>query len=387
MLSRQQLALTPQPTVYFGVGEIERLPEAVRSTGYDRAFLVTDQGLRSTPIPDRLLTSLRSAAIETAVFDGVVANPSTRTVDAGAGLLRSFGPAAVVALGGGSSIDVAKALGLAGANPGSGRDFDYHHRQPHPGLPVVAVPTTAGTGAETNAFGVIDDPVAGEKFYVGDASVLPRVVICDPLLTTGLPPRPTAATGMDAMAHALEALSSRNANPLAEGIAFQVARMVARWLPVAVASGQDLEARSQMLLASHMAGMAFATGTGLGLAHGIAHSLSARAGTVHGEALAALLPHVLRYNLPACEQRYARLAEVFGVSDPGQPAADNAARAIDAVATLAARIGLDSRLAPLGCTRALIPQVAADAVKDEVTLNAPRFPTEATVRELLAAAL
>lgn len=387
MLSRQRLTLNPQPTVWFGVGEIDRLAEAVRLTGYDRAFLVTDQGLQSTPIPERLLLSLRGASVAATIFDGVVANPSTRTLDAGAQALRAFGPAAVVALGGGSAMDVAKGLGLAGVNPGSGRDFDYRNPQPHPGLPVVAIPTTAGTGAETNGFGVIDDPVAAEKFYVGHASVQPRVVICDPSLTTGLPPKPTAATGMDAMAHALEALSSRNANPFAEGIAYQVARTVSRWLPAAVDTGEDLEARSRMLLAAHMAGVAFATGTGLGLAHGIAHALSARAGVIHGEALAALLPHVLRYNLPICETRYAVLAEALGVSDPGQSAPANAVRAIEAVHQLVGRVGLQSRLGPLGCASALIPQVAADAVKDEVTLNAPRFPTEEDVRELVAAAL
>jgi alcohol dehydrogenase class IV len=387
MLSSNQLTIEPQPTLIFGQRAIDRLSDTIRILEHSRAFIVTDAGLRATRIPDRITKQLVNEGIETEIFDDIVANPGIATLNAGTEAIRSFGPCAIIALGGGSSMDVAKGLGMAANNPGFGRDFDYRNVQKNPGSPLIAIPTTAGTGAETNAFGVIDDPDKGEKFYVGHASMMPRYVICDPLLTVGLPPRPTAATGMDALAHAIEAISSKNSNPMAQGLAFQAIKMITSWLPLVVDDGNNIEGRSQLLFAAHMAGRAFATGTGLGLAHGIAHPLSARAGLVHGEALAVLLPHVMRFNLATCTDVYSELATSLGLGSNSASPIDNAQQVIDAVQELPGRLGLPTSLTPLGAKPEMVPSVAQKALEDEVTLNSPTFPSIADVEAILSAAL
>ena len=225
-----------------------------------------------------------------------------------------------MAVGGGSPIDAAKGIALAAVNPQRGRDLDYRGQFASPALPIVAVPTTAGTGAETNAFGVVTDPQSRRKFYVGHASTLPAAAVLDPGLTVGLPPPATAATGMDALTHALESYLSVRANPWSDGIALQVIRMIAVHLPRAYADGQDLAARSQMLLAAHMAGIGMAT-TGLGLCHAIGHALGGRFDIAHGVALTMLLPQVLRFNAGVCAERLADVAVALGAGDPARSAA------------------------------------------------------------------
>jgi alcohol dehydrogenase len=253
-------------------------------------------------------------------------------------------------------------------------------------LPIVAIPTTAGTGAETNGFGVIDNHETGRKFYVGHESVIPQAVILDPELTRGLPPRQTAATGMDVLTHALESLSSVRSNPYAAGINLQVVSMVFRYLPTATADGEDLEARSQLLLAAHIVGLAFAT-TGLGMAHGLAHALSARIAAPHGVALSVLLDHILSFNLPVRTDVYARVALSLGVGSGEQDERINAAAFVAAVRDLAREVGMPSTLRELGLEGTMIPQIVQDALQDEVMVNTPRTPTEVEMREVLEAAL
>ena len=209
--------------------------------------------------------------------------------------------------------------------------------------------------------------------------------ILDPDLTIGLPPAVTAATGMDALTHAMESYLSVRANPWADGIALQVIRMIAAHLPRAHAAGGDLEARSQMLLAAHMAGIGMAT-TGLGLCHAIGHAIGGRFGVAHGVALTAVLPEVLRFSAPARAERLAGVAFALGVGDAARDTAWNAAAAVDAVAGLAGRVGLAQRLAGLGITRGDFGQIAADALDDEVLANAPRQPTADDIRSILLTA-
>jgi alcohol dehydrogenase len=247
----------------------------------------------------------------------------------------------------------------------------------------VAVPTTAGTGTETNPFGVITDPVTRRKFYVGGATSLPVAAILDPELTASLPPGGTAATGMDALVHALESCMSRRANPWSEGIALQAIRMISAHLPRAVADGSNLEARSQMLLASHLAGVAMAS-TGLGLCHAIGHALGGRFDIAHGVALTMVLPGVLRFNIGACEDRLAAVAFAAGAGDTARSAAWNAAAAVDAVTALADRVGMKHQLPGFGVSAADFDLIAADALGDEVLDNTPRLPSGADIRAILA---
>jgi alcohol dehydrogenase len=289
----------------------------------------------------------------------------------------------LVAVGGGSPIDAAKGIAVAAVNPQRGRDLDYRNQFAVPPLPIVAVPTTAGTGAETNAFGVVTDPDAGRKFYVGSAATRPAAAILDPELTLALPPRPTAATGLDALTHAIESYLSVRANPVSDALALQVTGMVAGFLPRAVSDGADREARAQLLLAAHLAGTGMAR-TGLGLAHAIGHAIGGRFSVPHGEALSLVLPGVLKFNAAVRRDRIADLAFPLGAGRTGRSAAWNCGAAIDAVAALAAALGLGELPAGTALTPADYPQLAEDALADEVLANTPRQPAAADITSLLA---
>ena len=399
-LDGTELDLAAWPVAWFGAGVVRRLPEAVAGTGAPLAVVVTDAGLAATGLPDRISGLLSAAGLLATVFDGVHANPTTGDLAAGADAVRAaaglegpggaepFGPperpvACLVAVGGGSPIDAAKGIAVAAVNPQRGRDLDYRSEFAAAPLPIVAVPTTAGTGAETNAFGVVTDTGAARKFYVGSAATRPAVALLDPELTTGLPPRPTAATGLDALTHAVESYLSIRPNPVSDGLALQVAAMVGNYLPRAVADGADREARAQLLLAAHLAGTGMAR-TGLGLCHAIGHAIGGRFNVPHGEALSLVLPGVLRFNAAVRKDRIADLAFPLGAGRTGRSAAWNAAAAIEAVAALIATLGLGMLPAGTALTEADFPQLAADALDDEVLANTPRPPAAADITSLLA---
>ncbi len=400
VLDGTELDLAAWPVAWFGAGVVRRLPEAVAGTGAPLAVVVTDAGLAATGLPGRISGLLSAAGLPATVFDGVHANPTTGDLAAGADAVRAaagregpggaepFGPperpvACLVAVGGGSPIDAAKGIAVAAVNPQRGRDLDYRREFAAAPLPIVAVPTTAGTGAETNAFGVVTDTGAARKFYVGSAATRPAVALLDPELTTGLPPRPTAATGLDALTHAVESYLSIRPNPVSDGLALQVAAMVGSYLPRAVADGADREARAQLLLAAHLAGTGMAR-TGLGLCHAIGHAIGGRFNVPHGEALSLVLPGVLRFNTAVRKDRIADLAFPLGAGRTGRSAAWNAAAAIEAVAALIATLGLGVLPAGTVLTEADFPQLAADALDDEVLANTPRPPSAADITSLLA---
>jgi alcohol dehydrogenase class IV len=355
------LRIPPRPEMVLGAGALTELPELVARAGGRRALVVTDAGLVAAGIAGRVADELRAGGVTTELYDGVSVNPSLADVSAGVSVLRGFGPAVVVALGGGSPIDASKAIALDAGGP-----------------PIVAVPTTAGTGAETNGFGVIDDPAAGRKVYLGDARTLPRYAVLDPELTVSAPPQVTAACGVDALSHAIESLQARSGNAYAAGLALEAVRMIAAHLPRAVRNGADTEARTAMLLASHLAALAFGT-TGLGTAHAIGHALSARHGTGHGVALAAVLPHVVRLNVPDRPDAAARIAGAAGW-------AGGSAGLPDAVAAFEDSAGLRPRLGELGIPWDELDAIAEAALADVVVLNAPRIPTREEVLGILRAA-
>ena len=419
--------IAPKPPAHVGAGTIGHLPAVVRATGADQVVVVTDASLSATPVIATVRAVLDQAGIPARLFAGVHPNPTVDDIAAGAdavarvfadadaeaaasasavavaAMLRPTAPLvtppgaaapapavpparriALVAVGGGSPIDAAKGIALAAVNPQRGRDLDYRGDFATPALPIVAVPTTAGTGSETNAFGVVTDPAGRRKFYLGHASSMPAAAILDPALTVGLPPAVTAATGLDALTHALESYLSARPNPWSDGIALQVIRMIAVALPRACADSGDLVARAQMLLAAHMAGVAMAS-TGLGLCHAIGHALGARWDVAHGVALAMVLPEVLRFNQPARTQRLAEVACALGAGDTRADDQRNAAAAIGAVTGLRDMIGLDRRISEFGVTEADFGQIAADALDDEVLANTPRRPTGDDIHAILMA--
>jgi alcohol dehydrogenase len=404
--------IEPKPAAHFGVGAIGKLPDIVRGTGADHVVVVTDAALAVSPVITQVLDILLDAGLPCHVFSGVHPNPTTDDVAVGAEAVAdaatqaaaaeaaaavaatlkasppiapaalAAGGIALVAVGGGSPIDAAKGIALAAVNPERGRDLDCRRDFAVPGLPIVAVPTTAGPGAETRSSGLVTDAATHRGFYVGHASTRPAAAILDPALTVGLSPEATAATGMDALTHALESYLSLHPNPWSDGLALQAVRMIAADLPRAVRDGTDLDARSQLLLAAHLAGAAMA-GSGLGVCHAIGHSLGGRWNITHGVALSLLLPGVLRFNLPVRARRLADLAFALGAGDTHGSEDRNAAAAIDAVAALRDRIGLTAAIADFGITEADYAQIAADALADEVLLTTPRPPTQAHIFSIL----
>ncbi len=351
-MPRETLRIPARADVVFGEGAVTALPRLVRELGDDAAFVVSDPGLVAAGVPDSAMALLGREGIRTGLFDGIGVNPTVAAVGEGATALRGFGPATVVAIGGGSPIDAAKAI----AHEAGGR------------APIVAVPTTAGTGSETNGFGVIEDVAARRKRYVGDATTTPRHAVLDPALSASAPAHVTAACGMDVLAHAIESVQARAGSAYSAALALEAARLVAAHLPRAVAEGGDLGARSAMLLAAHLAGLAFST-TGLGTAHALGHAISARHGTPHGVALAVVLPAVAAYNAAEREAETARLAEALSAPGPAEvPAAVEAVRE---------RIGLAPTLAGIGVPREDIAGLAEAALADEVIRNAPRIPSQA----------
>jgi len=388
-LSERHFEMTLRNRVVFGVGAAERLPELVAWTGGSRVFLVTDPGVRRAGIVDPIVTRLRAAGLPTDVFDDVEPNPAAATVERGAARLREAGAAGaiVLAIGGGSAMDAAKAIDLRAVNDRPVWELEYDGPDLAPGRPIVAVPTTAGTGSEAHSFGVITHEEIGRKDYIGHPSLLPIVTVLDPALTVGLPPSITAATGIDAMTHSLESLLSRNPNPFAESTALGVIRTVSAWLERAVVDGTDLEARSRMLVASHLAGVGQASGTGVGLVHALGHALGTRGKLPHGTALAVVLPEVLTYYLGVRDRELSLVGEAFGVASRAEPDATGAVAAIGAIRTLCARVGQRPTMRSLGFDDPGLDTVAQDAVDDAAIRNSPRLPSLAEARAILASRL
>ena len=388
MLSTRQLELVLRDRVRFGAGAVTVLPGLVAELGADRAFVVTDAGVAASGVAGRVADVLRAGGLEVGAWEGVEPNPGQLTVGRGADAFRAFGTdgAAVIALGGGSSMDTAKALALAAANPHVPvAALGWENPACVDASPIIAIPTTAGTGAETNSFGVITDESVGRKDYIGHGSLLPRATVLDPELTLGLPPAPTAATGVDAMTHSLESLLSRNPNPFAEAMALQVIRTVASWLPRAVADGTDLEARSQLLMASHLAGIGQASGTGVGLVHALGHALGTIGRLPHGTALAAVMPEVLEFYLGVRDRELALVALALGVAGPRDPEGEAARAAISGVDTLLRSVGQRRTLAQLGFTPDQEDRIVQDALDDPAIDNSPRLPDRAQTAAILAA--
>jgi alcohol dehydrogenase class IV len=391
-LADRSLELRSGGRTRFGVGAIDGLPELVADTGGDRVFLVTDAGVVASGVVERVVEVLESSGLPSMTYAGVEPNPGASSIIRGSEALTRFGVegTVVVPIGGGSSMDSAKVISLHAANGGDVLALGYHRDDLAAGRPLVAVPTTAGTGAETNTYGVITDESAGRKDYVGHPSVQPAGTILDPALTVGLPPAATAATGIDAMTHAIESHLSANPNPYAEALALQVVRTIGGWLPRAVSDGEDLEARSQLLLASHLAGLGQASGTGVGLIHALGHAIGARGRLPHGTALAAVLPEVLDFYLaePGLREReLARIGVALGVAGPSEADIDAALATIAALRALLD--GLDQRptLRSLGFDEPSLELVAGDALADAAIDNSPRLPTPDEMRAILQAAL
>ncbi|MAK83508.1 iron-containing alcohol dehydrogenase family protein [Phenylobacterium sp.] len=380
MLANQTFQIRPLPTLVFGADSSLDLASHVKALGRSSALIVTDKGLMASGAATVLLEKLAADGVQVEVFDGVAANPTDENVEAGALRLRALGDAVVIALGGGSSMDCGKAIALLATNGDKVTDLQTRGRK-EPGVPVIAVATTAGTGSETNSACVITNTALGRKTYVMHPSIVPVVSVLDPKLTLGLPKYPTATCGFDVLTHAIEAFTSARTTPYSDCVALGAIELVAKYVRTAVENGSDLEARSQMLMASSMAAIAFNV-SGLGAAHGTGHALSARLNAAHGQTLATMLPHVMAYNLDVCAAKYAQVAQAMGAATPGASIEDQAQAAIDAVVALREDIGITRSICDLGGTDELLPLLVGDALADGVNLSNAR-PVDAQAIEAL----
>lgn len=305
-------------SIRFGAGRAAELPALCRELGMRRPLLVTDPGLARLPMLARLQALLSDAGLETALFSDMRPNPVGRDVDAGVAAFRDGRHDGVVAVGGGSALDVGKAIALMSGQKRPLWDFEdvgdnWLRVDPVGVAPTLAVPTTAGTGSEVGRASLIIDEAAHRKVIIFHPAMLPKLVLADPELTVGLPPALTAATGVDALVHNLEAFCSPFYHPIAQGVALEGMRLAHDWLPAAHADGGNLEARAQMLSCSIMGATAFQKG--LGGVHALAHPIGAVFDTHHGLANAVLLPYVLVRNRPAIAERLAAAARYLGLAD------------------------------------------------------------------------
>lgn len=329
LLSRLRVAATaailprlriPTPLTFVGADASLSLCQMIAGSGLRRLLVVTDRGLMSLGLADRMLQALRAAGVDVEIFSDVVPDPGFEVVLAGVERLEKFRADAVLAIGGGSPIDCAKAINLSHANrchPKKLAGVWLYAGPRRSGLPFYAVPTTAGTGSEVTMAAVVSDEQAGVKVSIIDPKLLPAAVALDPKLTLGLPPGITAATGMDALTHAVEAYVSGLAWTQTDGWAVAATRLILGNLEQSYRDGSDLAAREAMLLGSYLAGMAF-TRAGVGYVHAISHQLGALYHLPHGLANAIVLPTVLDFSRPDCNRRLAQLARLAGLPGEGQ---------------------------------------------------------------------
>ncbi|MCC6715368.1 MAG: iron-containing alcohol dehydrogenase [Gammaproteobacteria bacterium] len=371
-------------SVRFGPGRIAELPAACRDLGMKRPLLVTDPGLRKLPMIDSALASLRSAGFGDCVYSDVQANPVGRNVEEGVAWYRQQGCDGVIAFGGGSALDVGKAIALMAGQKRPLWDFedreDWYTRVDPAGVAqTISVPTTAGTGSEVGRASVILDEATHIKKIIFHPKMMPAIVIADPELTVGLPPRITAATGMDALAHNLEAYCAPGFHPLADGIALEAMRMVKEWLPLAVKDGRNIAARAHMLAAASMGATAFQKG--LGAIHSLSHPVGAMYNTHHGETNGVVMPYVLAFNRPAIEEKLTRLARYLNLANPGFDAVQQW------VLALRREIGIPHTLAELGVKEADLDVLTPMAVDDPSTGGNPRPAGHAEMRQMFEKAI
>jgi hypothetical protein len=366
-------------SIRFGAGRIRELPDACRSLGMRRPLLVTDAALAKLPMVGDSADACVAAGLGCEVFSDLQANPVEDNVTRGVEAARMGRHDGVIAFGGGSALDTGKAVALMVGQTRPLFDFedreDWYTRVDVGGMaPVVAVPTTAGTGSEVGRASVITDLTDHTKKIIFHPHMLPAIVIEDPELTLGLPPQVTAATGMDALSHSIEAFCSPLYHPLAEGIAVEGMRLIRDWLPVAVADGRNLEARAHMLIASSMGATAFQKG--LGAMHSLSHPCGARLNTHHGLTNAVVMPYVLVWNRSAIEDKMARLAAFLGL---GNHSFDGV---LEWVLELRRRIGIPHTLAELGVRTEHAASLAPQALADPSTGTNPLPMSEREFEQL-----
>jgi lactaldehyde reductase len=361
---------------YFGPGARKELPGVVKRLGFKKALVVTDKGLMQFGVAKMVLDVMDEAGIAYEIFDDVKPNPTVTNVKNGIEACKQAKADFIVAIGGGSSMDTAKGIGIVVNNPEFSDIISLEGvaDTKKKSLPIIALPTTAGTAAETTINYVIIDESRQAKMVCVDPNDIPCVAIIDAELMYSLPKSLTAATGMDAMTHAIEGLITKAAWELSDMFEVKAIEMIYKYLPLAVDEPKNPKGRDGMAVAQYVAGMAFSN-VGLGVDHGMAHPLSALFDVPHGVACAMLLPTVMRFNMPAALEKYTEIAKACGVWKDGMSKEEAAEAACKAIEDLSARVGTNKRLTDLGITEKDIDALADQAINDVCTPGNPRTVT------------
>jgi alcohol dehydrogenase len=364
------------PTVtLMGIGAYKEIGKQIRTLGGKKPYICTDKGIVDSGILEKVVEVIRQdCEVEPVVYDKTKPNPTDDNVHEGLELYQQNGCDLIVSLGGGSAHDCGKGIGIVASNGGSIRDYEGVDQSSRAMPPFIAVNTTAGTASEMTRFCIITDTSRKVKMAIVDWRVTPNVAIDDPLLMVGMPPALTAATGMDALTHAVEAYVSTIATPVTDACALKAIELIAENLRAAVANGQDMEARDKMCYAQYLAGMAF-NNASLGHVHAMAHQLGGFYDLPHGVCNAILLPHVERFNMIAKMDRFVDIAVAMGEHVDGLSVRVAAEKALDAIQTLSTDIGIPAGLDQLGVKEEDLQIMAENAQKDACGLTNPRCPT------------
>lgn len=369
-------------TSYFGPGARKVLPEVIDRLGKKKALVVTDKGLIQFGVAKMVTDVLDEAGVAYEIFSEVKPNPTVTNVKDGVAAFKAAQADLLIAIGGGSAMDTAKGIGIVVANPDFADIVSLEGCAPtkNKSIPMVALPTTAGTAAETTINYVIIDEEKKKKMVCVDPNDIPAIAIVDAELMYTLPRGLTAATGMDALTHAIEGLITKGAWEMSDMFEIKAIDMINRYLPTAVNEPSNAEARNGMAVAQYIAGMAFSN-VGLGAVHGMAHPLGAIFDIPHGVANALLLPIVMEFNMPAAIEKYGEIAKAMGVYKQGMTPDEAAQAAVDAVRELAVRVGIPQHLAELGIKEEDLPRLAEAAMADVCT---PGNPRDVTYDDILA---
>lgn len=367
-----------------GIGAVNEVGNRIKSLGLKKALIVTDEGLYKMGVADQVASIIREAGVDAEIFPGSEPNPTDRNVEDGLQAYCSNGCDSIVSLGGGSAHDCAKGIGLVAANGGTIHDYEGVDKSKSPMPPLVAINTTSGTASEMTRFCIITDTTRKVKMAIVDKHTTPIISINDPVLTLKKPAGLTAATGIDALTHAVEAYVSTNATPITDACALQAMRLISTSLRAAVANGEDIEARNNMTYAQFLAGMAF-NNASLGYVHAIAHQFGGIYNLPHGVCNAILLPHVERFNLIAKPERFVDIAVALGEDVSGLSTRAAAEKAITAIETLCRDVGIPSGFAELGAKEEDIEILAKNAMKDACAVTNPRKATLEDIKEIIRA--
>ncbi len=375
------------PTVnLMGAGAVNEVGKQARIIGGTKALVVTDKPLVEIGIAGKVVKLLEDAGLATVLYDEVKPNPTDKNVHDGVELYKKEGCDIIVAVGGGSPIDCAKGIGLLATNGGKIKDYEGLDKSKNPMPPFIAVNTTAGTASEMTRFTIITDTDRNIKMAIVDWHVTPTVSINDPELMVSMPKSLTAATGMDALTHAVEAYVSTIATPITDSAAIKAIELISQYLRPAVANGQNMEARDKMAYAEFLAGMAF-NNASLGFVHAMAHQLGGFYDLPHGVCNAILLPHVETFNMIACPERFADIAVAMGENIDGLSVIEAAEVAMESIKRLAKDVGIPSGLKELGVKEEDLPILAENALKDACGLTNPRTATKEEIIQIFKNAM